>query len=67
MNKTHRPNPTTSHAVVLTFPDHLTKEQCDDILMRMHKAGYCKADYQGKAPTCHAFNPDHGSPVFYIP
>lgn len=59
--------PQTAHAVVLTFPDGWTKEQCDDMLQRMFKAGYCKPDYHGKAPTCHTFNPDHGSPVFYIP
>lgn len=56
-----------AYGAVITFPDGMTKEQCDDILRRMFKAGYCKASYGGNAPTCHGFNPDHGSPVWYIP
>lgn len=56
-----------SHGCVIIFPDHMTKEQCNDLLKRMFKAGYCKANYKGEAPTCHAFNPDHGSPTWYVP
>lgn len=60
-------NNTKAHGVVITFPEHMTKAQCDDILRRMYKAGYCNAAYRGEAPTCHEFNPQHGSPVWYIP
>jgi hypothetical protein len=56
-----------AYGVVITFPIGMTQEQCDNILARMFKAGYCNADYRGKAPTAHAFNPDHGSPCWYIP
>lgn len=56
-----------AHGVVLQFPDGMSEAQCNDVLRRMFKAGFCKADYTGKAPTCHSFNPDHGSPCWYIP
>lgn len=61
------PGPDQAHAVLITFPDGMSKEKCDDILRRMFKAGYCKAGDHGTAPTCRTFNPDQGSPVFYIP
>lgn len=53
--------------MIFIFPDGMTKEQCDDILRRMMKAGYCKPAYGGKAPTCHEFDDAHGGPVWYIP
>lgn len=62
-----------AHGAVIIFPDHMTKEQCDDILRRMFKARYCKGvrkDFRKPdlvAPTANAFNPDHGEPVWYIP
>jgi hypothetical protein len=62
-----------AHGAVIIFPDHMTKEQCDDILRRMFNAGYCKGvrpDFRSTnevAPTASRFNPDHGSPVWYIP
>lgn len=62
-----------AHGAIITFPDHMTKEQCDDILHRMFKAGYCKGvkkDFRKpdvEAPTCREFNPNYGYPVWYIP
>lgn len=58
---------TKSHGAIIIFPDHMTKEQCNDILRRMYKAGYCEAACRGEAPTCHEFNSNHGNPVWYIP
>jgi hypothetical protein len=62
-----------AHGALIQFPDGMTKEQCDDILRRMFKAGYCKGvrtDFRSdkvEAPTARSFNPDHGSPTWYIP
>jgi hypothetical protein len=56
-----------SYGVVITFPDGMTKEECNDILRRMLKSGYCNPGYDGKAPTVHEYNAEHGSPVWYIP
>ncbi len=61
-----------AHGAVITFPDHMTQEQCDDILRRMFNAGYCKGvqkDFRSMevAPTAREYNPDFGSPVWYIP
>ena len=56
-----------NHAAVITFPEGMTKAECDDILRRMFKAGYCKAAYDGNAPTCQAFDPDFSSPTLYFP
>ena len=60
-------NNNKSHGVVIQFPDHMTREQCDDILKRMMKAGYCKPAWNGEAPTAHEFDPEFGGPVWYIP
>lgn len=56
-----------NHAAVITFPHGMTKVECDDILRRMFKAGYCQAEYGGDAPTCQAFDPDFSSPTLYFP
>jgi len=56
-----------NHGAVIIFPDHMTKEQCDDILKRMMKAGYCKPAWDGKPPMAHEYNAEHGGPVWYIP
>lgn len=68
------PGSDKAHGVVLQFPDGMSTEKCNDILRRMFKAGYCKGvrrDFRDpnsvEAPTCNSFNPDHGSPVWYIP
>jgi len=55
------------HAAVITFPAHMTKAQCDDILARMLKAGYCDPAYNGNAPTCREYDPDMSSPTLYFP
>ena len=55
------------YATVITFPDHLTKEECDDILRRMVKAGYCEKTYTGNAPVAKGFDPDMSSPTLYFP
>lgn len=62
-----------AHATIIHFPDHMTQEQCDDILQRMFKDGYCKGvkpDFRSQevvAPHARYFNPDFGSPCWYIP
>ncbi len=56
-----------AYGAVITFPEGMTKAQCDDILRRMYKAGYCNAVARDTPPTAREFNPDHGSPVWYIP
>jgi hypothetical protein len=56
-----------AYGAVIQFPVGMTQDQCNDILRRMFKAGYCKSDWRGHAPTANAFNPDHGSPCWYIP
>jgi hypothetical protein len=61
------PDTSKAFGAVITFPPGMTKEQCNDILKRMYKAGYCNASYRGEAPTCSEYNPNHGSPVWYIP
>ncbi len=56
-----------AYGAVIQFPDGMTQAECNDILRRMFKSGYCKGDFRGNAPTANAFNPNHGGPVWYIP
>lgn len=57
-----------ARGAIITFPDHMTKEQCEDILARMLKAGYCKPnELDNKAPFVHEYDPKYSSPCFYLP
>ena len=60
-------DPTKKRAAMIVFPDRLTKDQCDDILARMLKAGYCEPAYGGDAPTCTEYDPDMSCPTLYFP
>ena len=55
------------HAAMIKFPAHMTKAQCDDILLRMLKAGYCETTFDGKPPTAQAYEPEMTSPCLYFP
>ena len=55
------------HAAVITFPDHMSQEECNVILARMVKAGYCEKAYDGKPPTVRPFCPDRDCPTLYFP
>lgn len=58
---------TKRRVAMVEFPDHMTEQECNDILVRMMKAGYCKPTYDNKAPTCRTYEPWLTSPTLYFP
>ena len=61
--------------VVLVFEDRVDRDTaevvvrrlCEKGLVKMHRGGWGPMITADAPPTVHEFNPEHGTPVFYIP
>jgi hypothetical protein len=61
-----------AHGALIIFSDEMSKEECDAILRRMFNANEIHGGMNWdtrkvEPPKAKNFNPDHGSPCWYIP